>query len=122
MNQIVLEDLDPIIIKRLKARAQKHGRSLQTEVKTILQQVTEAETKKSNFSEDEIIQRKSDLILQQIARHAQARSKPVHPSVTIPMRWSEEELVQVKARLKELKKGMSLGGLSIREAREEGRR
>ncbi len=29
MTQIVLGDLDPVIIERLKARAQKHGRSLQ---------------------------------------------------------------------------------------------
>ncbi|MBD2775285.1 FitA-like ribbon-helix-helix domain-containing protein [Iningainema tapete] len=63
MTHIILEDLDPVMIERLKARAQKHGRSLPAEVKAILQQVTQAQAK-PNSSEDEIIQRKSASILQ----------------------------------------------------------
>lgn len=118
MTKIVLEDLDSVIIERLKARAQKHGRSMLAEVKVILQQVTEAETK-ANLSKDEIIQRKSALMLQQIERHAHTMGKGIHLPISIPRR-SEQELVEIKTRLKELKQGMSLGGLSIRQAREEG--
>ena len=120
MTQIVLGDLDPVIIERLKARAQKHGRSLQAEVKAILQQVAEVETK-SNLFEDEIIQRKSALMLEQIESYAQKIGKPIEPQISSSAKKGQE-LVEIKARLKELKKGMSLGGLSIREAREEGRR
>jgi predicted RNase H-like HicB family nuclease len=40
MNPIILDDLDPNIIEWLKSRAQKHGNSLQAEVKSILQQLT----------------------------------------------------------------------------------
>lgn len=119
MTKIVLEDLDSVIIERLKARAQKHGRSMLAEVKVILQQVTEAETK-ANLSKDEIIQRKSALMLQQLERHAHKMGNRVDLPITIPRR-SEQELVKIKARLKELKQGMSLGELSILQAREEGR-
>ncbi|RUR83040.1 hypothetical protein ACF3DV_29820 [Chlorogloeopsis fritschii PCC 9212] len=73
-------------------------------------------------SEEEIIQRKSALMLQQIARHAQVKGKSVDQLMSTSTRWNEQELVEIKARLKELKKEMTLGGLSIREAREEGRR
>lgn len=54
MTQIILEDLDPVMIERLKARAQKHGRSLPAFVKAILELVTQAQAK-PNPSEDEII-------------------------------------------------------------------
>ncbi|MTJ23999.1 hypothetical protein FJR06_22850 [Dolichospermum sp. UHCC 0352] len=45
MNPIILDDLDPNIIQWLNSRAQKHGHSLQAEVKSILQQLTVAKTK-----------------------------------------------------------------------------
>lgn len=36
MAQILVRNLDPDVVNRLKQRAQKHGRSLQSEAKTIL--------------------------------------------------------------------------------------
>ncbi len=120
MTQIILEDIDPFIVEQLKTRAQNHGRSLEAEVKAILQQVTQI-SNKPKLNEDDIIKHKSALILQQIERHARNMGKSVDSEINLPYK-NEQELVSIKARLKELKKGMSLGGLSIREAREEGRR
>ena len=38
MAQILVRDLDPLIVERLKQRARRHNRSLQAEVKTILEE------------------------------------------------------------------------------------
>ena len=38
MSQVLIRDLDPEVIEHLKQRAAKHGRSLQAELKTILEQ------------------------------------------------------------------------------------
>ncbi|MBC6479145.1 MAG: hypothetical protein EBE86_015920 [Hormoscilla sp. GUM202] len=38
MTQLVLPDLNPIAIEKLKARAQRHGYSLEEELKSILEQ------------------------------------------------------------------------------------
>ncbi|KYC43281.1 hypothetical protein WA1_14415 [Scytonema hofmannii PCC 7110] len=70
---------------------------------------------------DKIIQRKSALMLQQIESHAHKLGKSVHPQIHLPIR-TQQELIEIKARLKELKKGISLKGLFIRQAREEGRK
>ena len=47
MAQVLVRDLDPAIVEKLKARAADHGRSLQAELKAILEaqasQVTKAE-------------------------------------------------------------------------------
>ncbi|HZF11211.1 MAG TPA: hypothetical protein VFE33_20655 [Thermoanaerobaculia bacterium] len=37
MAQILVRDLDPTLLDRLKSQAQQHGRSLQGEVKAILE-------------------------------------------------------------------------------------
>jgi plasmid stability protein len=37
MNQLVMEDLDPTIVERLKVRAQQQGRTLEAELKAILE-------------------------------------------------------------------------------------
>lgn len=37
MAQVLVRDLDPEVIERLKSRARRHGRSLQSEVKSILE-------------------------------------------------------------------------------------
>lgn len=37
MAQILIRDLDPDVLERLKRRAKLHGRSLQGEVRTILE-------------------------------------------------------------------------------------
>ena len=33
MTQVILENLDPIVIEKLKVRAQRHGRSLEVELR-----------------------------------------------------------------------------------------
>ena len=38
MASVLVRDLDPAVIERLKARAQEHGRSLQKELKAVLEQ------------------------------------------------------------------------------------
>lgn len=43
MTQVVLENLDFIVIEKLKVRAQRHGRSLEAELEAILTQVAETE-------------------------------------------------------------------------------
>ena len=37
MTDLLIRDLDPELVERLKLRAKNHGRSLQAEVKVILQ-------------------------------------------------------------------------------------
>lgn len=46
MAQVLVRNLDSKVVDRLKARARAHGRSLQTEVKTILER--EARTSASD--------------------------------------------------------------------------
>lgn len=41
MARILVEDLDPIILEKLEALAKQHGRSLQEELKHILQTADE---------------------------------------------------------------------------------
>ncbi|AFZ56056.1 hypothetical protein H6G54_18445 [Anabaena cylindrica FACHB-243] len=118
MNPIILEDLDPNIIQWLNSRAQKHGNSLQAEVKSILQQLTVAKTEEVKLFADDIIQCKADLMLQQIKIHSQSNMNELMETST---RNNQQELLEIKAKLKELKPGISLGNLSIREARELGR-
>jgi plasmid stability protein len=44
MAQVLVRDLDPATVQRLKERARQHGRSLQGEVKAILEQATSTYT------------------------------------------------------------------------------
>jgi len=43
MAQLILNDLDPTILEQLKVRAANHHRSLEDELKVILQEVIETE-------------------------------------------------------------------------------
>ncbi len=38
MAQVLVRNLDPTLVERLKARALRHGRSLQAELKSVLEQ------------------------------------------------------------------------------------
>jgi plasmid stability protein len=38
MASVLVRDLDPAVVDRLKARAEENGRSLQKELKTVLEQ------------------------------------------------------------------------------------
>ncbi len=42
MAQVLVRDVDPAVLKRLKRRARLRGRSLQSELKTILEQASTA--------------------------------------------------------------------------------
>lgn len=42
MAQVLVRDLDEKVVERLKARAQQHGRSLQVELKKILEEAATA--------------------------------------------------------------------------------
>jgi plasmid stability protein len=120
MTQIILEGLDPLILECLENRAQKHGHSLQAEVKSILKQVAELEIK-SHLSPEKIIQLKSALMLQQIEHHDQKMGRSVQSPINIS-EDRKQELLRTKAKLDQLKQKISLGGLSISEAKAEGRR
>lgn len=43
MSQIFITDLDPLLIEKLKVRAQRQGRSLEAELKAILEAAAEVE-------------------------------------------------------------------------------
>jgi len=118
MNPIVLDDLDANIIEWLQDRAQKHGHSLQAELKSILQQLIGIKTEEVKLFEDEIIKRKADLMLQQIQLHAESKDKNMTEIMENLTLYTQQELLERKAKLQELKMGISLDNLSIREARE----
>ncbi|MBC5794080.1 hypothetical protein H6F47_11990 [Sphaerospermopsis sp. FACHB-1094] len=61
-------------------------------------------------------------MLQQIENHARLNGKEINSFSNVATIINEPELLEIKNQLKELKQEMSLGELSIREAREEGRR
>ncbi|MBD2412146.1 Arc family DNA-binding protein [Nostoc calcicola FACHB-3891] len=44
MAQILVENLDPVILEKLETLAKQHGRSLQEELRQILQQAAEKAT------------------------------------------------------------------------------
>jgi plasmid stability protein len=121
MNPIILDDLDPNIIEWLKSRAQKHGNSLQAEVKSILQQLTVAKTEEVKLFAEDIIQRKADLMLQQLELHNQSINNNMTELMETSTRNNQQELLEIKTKFQELKPGISLGNSSIREARELGR-
>lgn len=41
-NQVVLENINPVVLEKLQVLAQKHNRSLEDEVKAILESVIES--------------------------------------------------------------------------------
>jgi plasmid stability protein len=121
MTQIILEDLDPAIAQKLETLAQQHGRTLQEEAKILLTEAVVAVTK-PKLTEEETIERGILLMRKQMREHAQKMGQPVEPERPI----TDADRAQIRKTLEQLKQlkqlGISLGGLSIREAREEGRR
>jgi plasmid stability protein len=51
MSQILVRDLDPDVVERLKKRAKANRRSLQAEVRTILEEVAERESRRVNLED-----------------------------------------------------------------------
>ena len=43
MPDILIRGLDPILLKQLKSQAKRHGRTLQSEARFILEQATQAD-------------------------------------------------------------------------------
>ena len=54
MSQVLVRDLDQPILERLKARARRHGRSLQAELKEILEAASEADLLDARLVADRI--------------------------------------------------------------------
>lgn len=121
MTPIILDDLDPAIAQQLETLAQQHGRTIQEQAKILLTEAVATATK-PQLSEEEITERKLVLMRKQMREHAQKMGKPVEPEQPI----TDAERAQIRKTLQQIKelkqRGISLGGLSIREAREEGRR
>ncbi|MFB2877201.1 FitA-like ribbon-helix-helix domain-containing protein [Floridanema aerugineum] len=109
MAQVIIEDLDSEVIEKLQMLAQRNGRSLQAELKHILETAAS-----STLSKEEIILKKAEKMRQQIAYHAGQDISELPPI-------DREKALQKLAELKEIKK-ISSTGMSIREMREEGRR
>jgi plasmid stability protein len=51
MSQILVRDMDPQIVERLKQRALRNRRSLEAEVRLILEDVAEREARRGNRDE-----------------------------------------------------------------------
>ena len=113
MAEIVIENLEPLVIERLEARARQRGRTLQGELKEILE---EASKDGCSIPDDlENVRQKAFLMSQQIASHASLDKKEVKPA-------ESADLSKAIAFLNAIKKTLSAGDISIREMREEGRR
>ena len=54
MAQVLVRRLDPPTLERLKARALRHGRSLQAELKAILEKASEADVLDARLVADRI--------------------------------------------------------------------
>jgi plasmid stability protein len=54
VSQVLVRDLDQPILERLKARARRHGRSLQAELKEILEAAAEADLLDARLVADRI--------------------------------------------------------------------
>ncbi|MCU0566175.1 MAG: hypothetical protein MUF49_06220 [Oculatellaceae cyanobacterium Prado106] len=121
MSQVIIDNLDPEILQQLEALAKQHDRPLAEEAKAILTQAIIA-TAPPYPPEEEAIARGILSMEKQMRDHAQKMGQPIEPERPI----TEKDREQIRKTLEELKQlkqlGLSLGGLSIREAREEGRR
>lgn len=112
MAQVIIEDLDQAVLEKLEARALENGRSLQAELKHILQ--TAASAPPPIPDDLEIAIKKAEKMREQIAIHAGLDITKLKPI-------DRQKALMALTKLKALKK-LSLGGMSIREMREEGRR
>ena len=52
MPEVLVRDLDPLVIKRLKARAREHRRSLQAELKSLLEREAESAVSMAEFRKE----------------------------------------------------------------------
>ena len=115
MVKVIIEDVDPAAIEKLEALALENGRSLQAELKHILEAAAQTQTGRLPAAMEVAI-KKADLMRQQIASHTGFGSA----ELLQPDR--EQVLSTAIARLRKLKQTISPGEMSIREMIEEGRR
>lgn len=47
MSQVLVRGLDPDVVERLKQRAKQHGRSLQAELKAVIEQAARSEMRRA---------------------------------------------------------------------------
>lgn len=115
MARLIIEDVDPLLIERLAERARKNGRSLQSELKQILE-TSDSSLNSSLLDQDlELVIQKAELMRQQLANHANGDITEVQAID----RKRASTLIQGFRRLRHK---MSPGEVSIRDMREEGRR
>lgn len=57
MAQLLVRDLEKSVVDRLKAQAERHGRSLQAEVKSILEQASQFDRERALRAADRIRRR-----------------------------------------------------------------
>ena len=112
MVKVIIEDLDPAALKRLEALAKEHGRSLQAELKHILEAAAQTQTGRLPAAMDIAI-KKAELMRQQIASHSG------FDSTELLQADREQALSSAIARLRKLKQTISPGEMSIREMLEE---
>jgi len=115
MTEITIQNIDSITLQKLEALAKQHGRSLQEEIKHILESTAQAQ---ASLEESEIIYQKAVQMQKQLESHGNNRihSEIENVSESLNIATTMEQLRTLKQTI------ASLQGLSIREAIEEGRR
>ena len=58
MAQILVRELDESVVKRLKSRAKANGRSMESEIRTILESAARAHAEKARFIKEVELLRK----------------------------------------------------------------
>ncbi len=115
MTTIILSDLPIETLAKLETQAQAHGRSLQEEIRHILETVVAQSTSAPQTME--AIRVQATCLQQQLHHHAQLTASQPQPSPEQPL-----NLVATLETLRLLKQTISsLGELTIRQAIEEGR-
>lgn len=66
MAEILLENIEPKLLEKLEMLAQQHGRSLQAELKHILEQVTQTEIAQTKSIDMSSVREKAARIRQQL--------------------------------------------------------
>ncbi|NJR61128.1 MAG: hypothetical protein HC769_21235 [Cyanobacteria bacterium CRU_2_1] len=117
MAEIIIQDIDPSVLQQLETLAKSHGRSLQVEIKHILEFVAQGQICLP-LEEFEVAYQKALQMQKQLETY---RREPI--SFENRQMNSSLNPVVVMEQLKSLKQTIpSFQGLSIREAIEEGRR
>lgn len=60
MAQLLVREIDPTVVERLKARAKNHGRSLEAELREILERASRTDMIKAHRLADRIRRKLSD--------------------------------------------------------------